>query len=122
MFSYEMEVSQMDFTEISTIEQWENALEGTSSKPALLFKHSTSCSISAAAQEELSAYLNEERNENVNYYLVKVIESRPVSNQIAEDLSVRHQSPQIIYIDNKTAKWDKTHWSITHSLLSDRLG
>ncbi|WP_321166192.1 monothiol bacilliredoxin BrxC family protein [Bacillus sp. FJAT-28004] len=42
---------------------------------------------------------------NTNQYLiilVKVIESRPVSNQIAEDIHVKHESPQMIYIQNKS--------------------
>ncbi|MNV97138.1 hypothetical protein D3C71_1922260 [compost metagenome] len=49
----------------------------------------------------------------MKYILVKVIESRPVSNQIAEDTGVKHASPQILYIKNKETVWNTSHWAIT---------
>lgn len=50
---------------------------------------------------------------NTDYVLVKVIESRPVSNQIAEDVAVKHESPQIIMVKDKAKYWSATHWAIT---------
>lgn len=44
-------------------------------------------------------------NVDVDNVLVKVIESRPVSNQIAEDLGVKHESPQVIYVKDKAKYW-----------------
>jgi bacillithiol system protein YtxJ len=69
--------------------------------------------VSASALEEYDEYLAKNPNDSVGYYLVKVIESRPVSNQIAEDLKVKHQSPQIVYFKNKEAVWNASHWSVT---------
>lgn len=112
----------MRYTEISTIEQWHKALEGTLEKPAVLFKHSTRCPISAGALEEFEAFLEDDSKGKVDYYFIRVIESRPVSNQIAEDLTVRHESPQIIYTDGKKAKWNASHSAITYSFLTDKLG
>jgi bacillithiol system protein YtxJ len=45
--------------------------------------------------------------------LVKVIESRPVSNQIAEDLGVKHESPQVILLKGGASYWNASHWAIT---------
>lgn len=45
--------------------------------------------------------------------LIKVVESRPISNKIAEDLNVKHESPQMIYIVDKTKYWATSHWSVT---------
>ncbi|SDC50146.1 bacillithiol system protein YtxJ [Paenibacillus sp. UNCCL117] len=108
--------------EITTNEEWEQALENSSSKPLVVLKHSTACPVSFNALQEYEAYLGKSPNENVDYLLVKVIESRPVSNQIAEDTSVKHASPQVLYVKNKETVWNTSHWAITeehlHAVLS----
>lgn len=96
--------------EIETIEEWEQLYEGD--KPFVILKHSTACPTSANALEEFENYLND-KPKNLEYVLVKVIESRPVSNRIAEDTGVKHESPQILYIDNKKTIWNTSHWSVT---------
>ncbi|HLR51831.1 MAG TPA: monothiol bacilliredoxin BrxC family protein [Candidatus Avamphibacillus sp.] len=45
--------------------------------------------------------MQEHPNENIDYSLVKVKESRPVSNKIEADLGVKHESPKIIYIKDQ---------------------
>jgi bacillithiol system protein YtxJ len=99
--------------EITTQQEWEQLLQGSSEKPFVLLKHSTACPVSFNALSEYDTYLKKTPNEDVDYVLVKVIESRPVSNQIAEDTGVKHASPQILYIKNKETVWNTSHWSIT---------
>ncbi|TVY10159.1 bacillithiol system redox-active protein YtxJ [Paenibacillus cremeus] len=99
--------------EITTNDEWNQLFEGTASKPIVLLKHSTACPVSFNALQEYETYLGKQPNEEVDYILVKVIESRPVSNQIAEDTGVKHASPQILYIKNKETIWNTSHWSIT---------
>lgn len=99
--------------EITTNEEWNTIFEGTNSKPVVVLKHSTACPVSANALDEYESYLGSTPNQEVDYILVKVIESRPVSNQIAEDTGVKHASPQILYIKNKETIWNTSHWSIT---------
>jgi bacillithiol system protein YtxJ len=85
------------------------------SRPLVVFKHSTTCPVSANAYEEFTKYLEHDSGSDTDYVLVKVIESRPVSNQIAEDVAVKHESPQIIMIKNKEKYWSATHWAITEA-------
>jgi bacillithiol system protein YtxJ len=99
--------------EITTIEEWKEIYERSAEKPAVILKHSTACPVSASALEEYDEYLAKNPNEDIDYYLVKVIESRPVSNQIAEDLGIKHASPQILYFKNKESVWNASHWSVT---------
>jgi bacillithiol system protein YtxJ len=103
----------VQWKEITTLDEWNSLLESSPEQPVVILKHSTTCPVSASALEEYEEYLSKSPNENVNYYLVKVIESRPVSNQIAEDLKIKHQSPQILYFKNKEAIWNTSHWSVT---------
>lgn len=103
------------FKEIQTVEEWQEALEKSASQPLLVFKHSTTCPISANALKEYETYLNKEPRQDVDYYFVKVIESRDVSNKIADDLGVKHESPQAIVVEGKKEVWNKSHWDITQT-------
>jgi bacillithiol system protein YtxJ len=108
--------------QLTTVEQWENALKGTSEKPLLVLKHSTSCSISAGAHEEFTNFINDAKASPVDFAIVHVIEERPVSNAIAEQLGIKHASPQAILVKDGQPVWDTSHWNITYAFLSEKLG
>jgi len=108
--------------QLTTLEQWDQALKGTAKKPLLLFKHSTSCSVSAGAHEELMHFVEDDQVNSVDYAIVHVIEDRPVSNAIAEQLGIKHASPQAILVKDGQPAWDTSHWHITYAFLSDKLG
>ncbi|MGO4500894.1 bacillithiol system redox-active protein YtxJ [Paenibacillus sp. 2RAB27] len=104
--------------ELTTLTEWQEVLDRSSEKPAVVLKHSTTCPVSASALDEYEQYLAGTHNEAVDYFLVKVIESRPVSNQIAEDLGIKHASPQILYFKDKESIWNTSHWSVTNKHMS----
>lgn len=110
----------MIIKEITTQTEWQNLLEITGRVPALVLKHSTRCPISASALREYEAFCMEFQL-NVGCYLVKVIESRGVSNAMAEDTGVSHQSPQMHLIQNGITIWNVSHRSITREQLKDAL-
>lgn len=102
---------------ITSTEQLHEALEASASRPLLLFKHNTRCPISAGAHREAEAYLNGHPREDVTYGLIYVIEDRAVSNEAAECLGVKHESPQAILIKDGQAVWHTSHSSITQAAL-----
>lgn len=104
------------YTEITTLPEWENVLQKSKEKPILLFKHSTTCPVSAAAYREFTSF-----ESDVDAYLVKVIESRPVSNEIESNLGVQHQSPQIFIVSNEEPIWHASHWNITETKIGQAL-
>lgn len=103
----------MNYKEITTIEEWDDIFEKSAERDQIILKHSTTCPVSTNALEEYEDYLQDTPNPNIDYTMVKVRESRPVSNKIEADLDVKHESPQIIYIKNKQKYWSATHWSVT---------
>lgn len=107
--------------ELTTTEQWADVFESSAKRPVFVFKHSSTCPISAEALRHFENYLKEQPREDVDYVFVKVIESRPVSNQIAEDVQVKHESPQAIFIDHKKAVWHASHWKITNKAIDEAL-
>lgn len=97
---------------LSTIEAWNACLQESNLRPVLVFKHSTACPISAEAYRQVSRYTDSSGEADPPVYIVKVIEERPVSNQIAEDLGVQHKSPQLILVQNGEAKWTTSHYGV----------
>src|SRR5690625_7357568 len=104
---------KMDWKEITTTEEWDDILKKSTDKDQIILKHTTTCTVSTYAVDEYNAYLKENLNDNIDYTMVKVRESRPVSNKIEADLEVKHETPQIIYIKDQNRYWSATHWSVT---------
>ena len=85
--------------------------EASYSKPQVISKHSTSCGISAHAQYRLAS-ATRELSEKADLHYLDLLRYRPVSNQIATDLGVPHQSPQVIVIKNGEVVHNSSHFSI----------
>ncbi|MCA0970791.1 bacillithiol system redox-active protein YtxJ [Halobacillus litoralis] len=100
--------------ELTSLEEWRDVWKRSMDSPVLVFKHSTSCMISARAFKQLKAFQKEGR---VDCYMVKVIENRTVSEKIAKDTDVQHKSPQIFLIDQQQIIWNTSHWMITKKRL-----
>lgn len=110
-----------ELKELTTLEEWAEVFTSSSEQPVLVFKHSTACSISAGAWSEFQQYLQDNPNQQVHYAFVNVIESRPVSNQIAEDVGVKHESPQAILVKDQEAMWNASHSKITKAAIAELL-
>lgn len=83
----------------------------------VIFKHSTTCPISAAAYHQVEQF--EAQNETP-VYLIRVIEERPLSLGFADMVNVKHASPQVIVMKNGVAKWHTSHYEITAKTLVDQ--
>ncbi|HEX5731319.1 MAG TPA: bacillithiol system redox-active protein YtxJ [Blastocatellia bacterium] len=102
--------------EIRQIKELEKALADSSRRPVLLFKHSLTCPISLRAYNELISYL-EKADPEVSYNLITVQSARPISNEIASRLGVRHETPQAILVRDGRQIWNASHFAITSSSL-----
>ncbi len=89
--------------ELKCVEDLDRALAHSAETPIAIYKHSTTCPLSAAAHRQVAQYHEHAGGEAAPVYLVKVIEARPVSNEIARRLGVHHQSPQFIVVNEGVA-------------------
>ena len=79
-----------------------------------VFKHSTRCPISTAAAEVVkSATLN------MPLYWINVVEQRDLSNWIAEEYSIQHESPQFLMLVDGKVTEILNHGSIQREALED---
>ncbi|MBP1950215.1 bacillithiol system redox-active protein YtxJ [Virgibacillus litoralis] len=110
----------VELKELQSNEELEQVWEKSQQNPVLLFKHSTTCPISAGAFEQYQSFL-ESSEDNLDGYIVKVIETRDVSNQVAAETNIKHQSPQIFLIKDKEVLWHTSHSKITADSINREL-
>ncbi|PYZ93965.1 bacillithiol system redox-active protein YtxJ [Salipaludibacillus keqinensis] len=80
-------------------------------EPFFLMKNSTTCPISSEAFNEMESYADS--NPAYPVYYLNVQELRDVSHEIAEDLNVKHESPQVLFINKEEVVWNASHWKVT---------
>lgn len=107
--------------ELTNEAQLAELLEASRSQPVFAFKHSTACPISAAAYRRVAQYLEEAGSNSPPFYLVKVIESRPLSNAMTRELGVQHASPQLILLRDARPRWNASHGAITAEAIEEAL-
>ena len=96
-------------------EQQISKIQARSSEvPCLIFKHSTTCPISSMAKNRLEGSWDFQSNE-VEAYFLDLLRFRPISKQIAEQLQVHHESPQIIFLKDGNVELDASHLDISVS-------
>jgi len=106
--------------ELTKIEDFDNIANNKKETPIIIFKHSTRCPISWNAKKEVDSFLENHPEYKNCSYLINVIDSRPLSNYIAETLKVEHQSPQII-IKKGSVLSHFSHFTITEQKLLETL-
>lgn len=96
---------------------FELLIENSFIRPQLIFKHSTRCSISRYVLSDFIAHFTFSSDELEAHYL-DLLSYREISNQIAEQLEVIHQSPQILLIKNGKVVLYASHEGINKIQLS----
>lgn len=109
-----------EFKEISSSQALSDVLDESFRRKIVIFKHSTRCPVSARAWQEVQDFISQSPNE-VLVTMIKVIECRPVSNQVAEELGVRHQSPQVLLLTDRQVLWNASHQTVTQCNISKAL-
>lgn len=99
----------MKWIDLNEEQQLNNLKELSKQKPQLIFKHSTRCSISSMAKGRLERNL---QPDGIDFYFLDLIKNRPLSNKVAEDFSIFHESPQILLIKDGSCIYDESHSGI----------
>ena len=94
------------FVTVGDAKELEQLFARSHREPVLLFKHSTTCPISAAAYEQMRGVKRE-------VALVVVQKARDLSREIETRTGVRHESPQALILRDGAAVWSASHWNVT---------
>lgn len=90
--------------------QLEEIIANSSKRPQVIFKHSTRCSVSSMVKNRLD---KRDQPQGIDFYYLDLIKHRNISNKIAADFKVTHQSPQILIINNGKSIYDESHSAIS---------
>lgn len=96
---------------ISDSSQIDPIIEASKEKPQLIYKHSHRCSVCFVSKGNLEM-ASDNIKEYADMHFVNVVRSREVSDKIASELDVRHESPQAILVDQGKVVWHGSHGSI----------
>ncbi|WP_338767656.1 bacillithiol system redox-active protein YtxJ [Bernardetia sp. ABR2-2B] len=102
----------MNWNKLETPETLQEIIKNSATTPVLIFKHSTRCSISTMALSRFERQWNQEKIGNVQPYYLDLIQHRNISNQIAQELNVNHESPQILLVENGKCIYSASHSAI----------
>lgn len=98
----------MNWIQLTNETQLSELKENSIAKPQVIFKHSTTCSISSMVMNRL------EKTDlpQADVYYLDLLQHRDISNKIAEDFRVEHESPQILVIKDGLLTYDADHMAI----------
>jgi bacillithiol system protein YtxJ len=105
------------FTELRTAAQWSSLWDGLAHEAisyVYIFKHSPYCPTSRYVDTIVQAFAEQLHHQTtMEVYRVDVVNHRPVSQAIADDTGVRHESPQVILLGrSRTVIWHASHHAI----------
>jgi bacillithiol system protein YtxJ len=108
----------INLTSINQLAEVDNL---SNQRPVIIFKHSTTCSISNTAFNRFKkAYANENEEQLPVFYL-DLLKHRDVSNEIAKKYGVVHQSPQTLLIKDGKSIHNASHFEIDLSEIKELL-
>lgn len=90
---------------IADVESFEELASRSQNTPVVVFKHSTTCPISAAAYNEMSRF-------DGDVALVEVQRNRSLSKDIEQKTGVAHESPQVLVLRKGKVVWEASHWKV----------
>ena len=100
----------MKWNDLTEESQLGSIKEKSKQRTQVIFKHSTRCGISSVAKSRLEKW---HPSEDFDFYFLDLIKHRSISNKIAEEFQVYHQSPQVLVIRNGECVYDESHLGIS---------
>lgn len=111
--------SKINWIPLQDVGQLDELVAFSEQKPAVIFKHSTRCSISRFALKQFEKEFD--LKDEVDAYFLDLLEHRDISNEIASRFGVLHQSPQLLLIKAGKSVYDVSNDAIDAGELKGKL-
>jgi len=102
------------FMNLDDAKSFEELVSRSQESPVVVFKHSTTCPISAAAYEQMTHF-------NGEVALVDVQSASEVSREIEKKTGVPHESPQVLVLLNGKVIWNASHWKVKADAVAEAI-
>ncbi len=108
----------MIWIDLHTDLQLQQLTDLSKTRPQVIFKHSTRCSISSMAKSRLE---RSNQLDSADFHFLDLIKHRSLSNKIAEDFAVNHASPQVLLIKNMECVYEESHSGIDMDEIAEQI-
>ena len=105
------EPNKIEWIPLASVSQLDNIAAASVGKPQVIFKHSTSCGISRMVLNMITRSYTFESGV-MDMYFLDLLSNREVSNAVAEQFQVMHQSPQMLIVKNGVVVAHDSHGAI----------
>ena len=112
-------MKSIPWNEITDRSQLDSIEKESQTNYVLIFKHSTRCSISSLALSRFErGYVPQD---SIKLYFLNLLSYREISNEIDSRFKVRHESPQILLIDQAKVIYHASHNGIKFKKVLEHL-
>jgi len=108
----------MEWINLTEASQLDLIKELSAEKSVVIFKHSIRCSISSMAKSRLERQV---QPAGVPFYYLDLINYRQLSNAVAADFQVQHQSPQVLIIRKGECIYEESHNGISMDEIAEQI-
>lgn len=99
----------MNWRILTSEQQLASIVQQSFTRPQVIFKHSTRCNISSTAKNRLE---KSGTPEQIDFHFLDLLAHRSLSDKIADDLNVHHESPQVLLLKNGECVYEESHLAI----------
>ncbi|MFM9004519.1 MAG: bacillithiol system redox-active protein YtxJ [Flavobacteriales bacterium] len=103
---------------LESLAQLDDVIQQSHATPQVIFKHSTRCIISKMVLAQFEEGLDSIPS-HVNLLFLDLLNHRDISNAIASQLSIHHESPQVVIVKNGMAVFHESHHSIDATTIAE---
>jgi bacillithiol system protein YtxJ len=111
----------MNWIALEEEKQLEEIKKESEEKPVLIFKHSTSCSISATALNRMERSWKTDEVPHLKTYYLDLLSYRGLSREVANKFGIVHESPQLLLIEKGKCVYHASHLAINYSEVKSRV-
>lgn len=108
----------MNWRTLDSSDQLEEIKVQSATTPCLIYKHSTTCGVSAMAKMRLENDWDFSEEELIPYYF-DILANRPLSAEIATFFEAHHESPQVLLIRDGECTYDASQFDISVTELKE---
>jgi len=102
------------FVEIDDVASLDRFISESGERPAIIFKHSNMCGVSARVYREVSQVARP-------VGIVVVQQARDVSDEIARRFGIQHETPQALIVRGDELLWSASHYAVKAQAIEEAL-
>jgi bacillithiol system protein YtxJ len=111
----------LDWKDLKTSGELQTLIQKSPDTPAAIFKYSTRCRASSIVRKRLEEGWDFENGE-IDIYFLDLIAHQDLSDEVAKTFGVRHESPQILVINDGQSIFDTSHGGVSVKAIKKALG